>query len=88
MPRKVFRNGLVHVKESMCATCIFRPGNLMHLEEGRCEEMVAEAIEEDSAIICHETLYGSQAVCQGFFKLHATAPLQIAGRLNKIKLVE
>jgi len=80
--RKVFRDGKVHVCVKMCETCIFRPGNLMHLEEGRVESMVREATKNESCITCHETLSGYQAVCRGFFDRHATAPLQIADRLG------
>jgi len=83
--RKVFRNGKVHdVAARMCDTCIFRPGNLMHLEAGRVESMVREATGIESCITCHETLSGFQAVCRGFFDRHATAPLQIADRLGYV----
>jgi len=80
----VFRDGKVHVCARMCDTCIFRPGNLMYLEDGRVESMVREATGNESCITCHETLSGYQAVCRGFFDRHATAPLQIADRLGYI----
>jgi len=83
--RKPFRDGKVHVCRAMCSTCIFRPGNLMHLEEGRVEQMVRDAKKKESAITCHETLDGKQAVCRGFFERHATQPLQIAERLGYIE---
>jgi len=79
--RKVFRDGKVHVAARMCDTCIFRPGNLMSLQEGRVESMVRQATRNESCITCHETLSGFQAVCRGFFDRYATAPLQIADRL-------
>jgi len=82
--RMVFRDGKVHVCARMCDTCIFRPGNLMYLEDGRVESMVREATGNESCITCHETLSGYQAVCRGFFDRHATAPLQIADRLGYI----
>jgi len=85
--RKVFRQGKVHVCARMCDTCIFRPGNLMYLEEGRVESMVREATKNESCIPCHETTYGQaegEAVCRGFFDRHATAPLQIAERLGYV----
>src|SRR5579862_7949668 len=60
MPRKrqnaVFTNGKVHVLKSWCETCIFRPGNLMHLEPGRIDQMVKEAVRKESCIVCHSTL--------------------------------
>src|SRR5476651_2454024 len=69
--RKVFRDGKVYVCARMCDTCIFRPGNLMNLEEDRVEQMVAQATRAESCIPCHQTLSGKQAVCRGFFERHA-----------------
>lgn len=67
----VFRNGKVHVQKHQCSTCIFRPGNLMRLEEGRVEQMVHDAIRDDGCIPCHKHLDGpGQAVCRGFFDNH------------------
>jgi hypothetical protein len=82
-----YRNGRVHVQAEMCKTCIFRPGNLMMLEPGRLSEMVREARGNNSAVICHSTLDGPNAVCKGFFDRHATQTLQIAERLGKIEWV-
>lgn len=82
-----YRDGRVHVQAQMCATCIFRPGNLMHLQRGRVREMVDKAKEKDTAIVCHDTYDGEQAVCRGFFDAHPTAPLQIAERLDRITWV-
>lgn len=84
----VYRNGRVHVNQRMCPTCIFRPGNLMHLKEGRVEEMVAEATGNDSVIPCHETLGDEPAVCRGFFDKHAPPFLQVADRLGVVVFVE
>lgn len=83
-----FHDGKVHVHSRMCPTCIFRPGNLMHLEKGRVEQMVKQATEAESCIPCHQTLEGEQAVCRGFFNKHRTSPLQIAERLGFIKFVK
>jgi hypothetical protein len=60
--RKVFRDGRVHVCARMCDTCICRPGNLMELEEGRVEQMVALATMAESCIPCHETLNANMTV--------------------------
>ena len=88
-PFNVFRDGRVHVLSRMCDTCIFRPGNLMHLEDGRVEEMVAEAQRDESAIVCHKTLGTSEnAACHGFFRRHASGPMQIADRLGFITYVD
>lgn len=85
--RKPFRNGKVHVLKAKCKTCIFRPGNLMHLNPGRVKQMVKEAVKAESCIVCHETYDGKHAVCAGFFEKYATAPLQIAERLGYIEWV-
>jgi hypothetical protein len=83
--RPMFRDGKVHVCKRMCATCIFHPGNIMTLREGRLESMVAAATKEESAIICHQTLGEGEAACRGFFDKHKTSSLQIAERLGYIQ---
>jgi hypothetical protein len=83
-----FRGGKVHVKAEKCATCIFRPGNLMHLDPGRVAGMVAEAKRKDSAIICHSTLgTRKNAVCRGFFDSHGTIPLRLARIMGNVEEV-
>lgn len=82
-----YRGGFVHLCREMCATCVFRPGNLMQLRSGRVRQMVDEAKANDSAIICHKTLDGDNAVCRGFFDRYPTAPLQIAERMDRIREV-
>ena len=79
------RDGTVHVLSEKCATCIFRPGNLMRLQRGRVAQMVRAAQRQQSAIICHDTVDGNRAVCRGFYDQHATAPLQIAERMSLIE---
>jgi hypothetical protein len=71
----VYRNGKVHVCAERCATCVFRPGNLMHLERGRLADMVASARSYDQGghIICHDTLDAANAVCRGWFDRYAAA---------------
>lgn len=44
------------VLKEQCATCIFRPGNLMGLRKGRVKSMVDACITQDSYIPCHETM--------------------------------
>lgn len=85
--RPVFRDDRVHVLSEKCATCIFRPGNLMRLRAGRVREMVDEARKNESAIVCHSTLGGHEAVCRGFFDRYPTQPLQIADRLGRTAFV-
>jgi len=71
-----FRDNRVHVLSEKCSTCIFRPGNQMHLTPGRVREMVDASLEQDAGITCHQTLsYGGydvpgEAVCRGFFDAH------------------
>lgn len=63
----------VWVMFSKCDTCIFHPGNRMHLNEGRVKEMVRKSTDQQSHIVCHDTLlYGftgrlRPAVCRGYF---------------------
>lgn len=88
---RTFIDGRVHVRKRQCSTCIFRPGNLMHLVEGRVDQMVADATAEQSCIPCHAHLHEGapiEPVCRGFFDRHATTPLQVAERLDLITWVD
>jgi hypothetical protein len=83
--REVVAAGLCRVKKDMCATCIFRPGNLMNLTPGRVKGMVAEAEYEDSFITCHETLEAwtgtqqTEAMCRGYLNAgHRPVLLRLA----------
>ncbi len=84
-----FHDGFVHVCRAMCSTCIYRPGNLFHLEEGRRETMTAGALKADTAVVCHSTL-GTEhpAVCKGFAEKYATFPIRLAHAMNKIRLID
>lgn len=70
-----------------CTTCIFSPGNQMHLAPGQLANMVRQARRDESYIVCHDTLpYGDHpqmppAICRGFFDRYDTQALQIARRL-------
>lgn len=75
----------VRVMAERCSTCIFRPGNLMHLQPGRVKEMVAKVRATEGCIPCHKTLGDEkQAVCRGQFDVAKTQPLQVAERLGMI----
>lgn len=66
----VFDGKHVHVMESRCSTCTYRPGNLMHLEDGRREQMERDALDGNGVIPCHKTIHGErdqEAVCRGYF---------------------
>lgn len=74
MGKPVYSDGKVHVMADKCSTCIFRPGNLMHLNPGRVKEMVEESIAEGAGIPCHKTIYDAaeqEATCRGFFDAYA-----------------
>jgi hypothetical protein len=85
--RGVYRDGKVHVRARMCATCIFHPGNRMDLQPGRVEGMVRQALRQDSQIPCHDTLDGPQAVCRGFWDRHKldVFPLRLALALDCVE---
>ena len=63
----------IWVQAEKCKTCVFWPGNRMHLSPGRLAEMVREATANESHITCHDTLLYSYktrsrpAVCKGYF---------------------
>lgn len=84
----VFRDGKVHICKEMCPTCIFAPGNKMDLRSGRLRDMIDTAKENDTAVVCHESLDFDNAVCRGFFDRHWTTPLQWAARLGYITEVD
>lgn len=82
----------------MCPTCIFRPGNPMHLEPGRVRSMVEESRRKDSFIICHETIDfqaqedgvsgEDEAMCRGHLDSGAYPQLlRIADRLGLVEEV-
>lgn len=53
-----------------CETCIFRPGNLMHLRTGRLKDVVESNLSTGTLLTCHETTHGQaeeQVMCRGFF---------------------
>lgn len=88
-----YRGGRVHVLSERCSTCVFHPGNLMHLSEGRLKEIVGANRTNDAALTCHQTLsyaswdeVGKEAVCRGYFDAygHESTPLQLAKRMNLI----
>ncbi|MZG16172.1 hypothetical protein GTY44_22235, partial [Streptomyces sp. SID5914] len=59
--------GAVRLCSRRCDTCIFHPGNLMHLEPGRVTDMVSHARETEGHVVCHKTL-GTDipAICRGY----------------------
>ena len=69
-----------------CATCIFRPGNLMHLSPGQLRQLVTDARNDGGYIICHSTLpYAgattAPAICRGFADRYTTWQLRTMEQL-------
>jgi hypothetical protein len=86
----VYNDGRVHVQSAKCSTCIYRPGNLMHLQPGRVTGMAAEAVAAGGVIPCHQTIHGQrdqESVCRGYFDVAKRDVwlLQVAERLGIIR---
>ncbi|MDH6466074.1 hypothetical protein M2302_006280 [Micromonospora sp. A200] len=70
-----------------CDTCVFAPGNKMHLAPGRLRDLVAEARARESFIVCHSTLPhyrhpdAQPAICRGFADRYRTQALRFIERL-------
>jgi hypothetical protein len=80
--------GKPRVLAAQCATCIGKPGNVMHLRPGRLRSMVAEALQQGcQGIICHATLpYGDHqdfgpALCRWFYDT-------FGARSNFVRVIE
>lgn len=84
-----YRDGKMHVMSTKCDTCIFRPGNLMRLEEGRVEQMTSDAVRDQGHIPCHKRLGegDARAICRGFFDVHKhdVLALQLAERFGIVE---
>lgn len=91
-----YRDGKLHVGARKCDTCVFRSGNLMHLNEGRLADLVKSNLEADTALTCHETLPewtdtpNAGAICRGFWDAYADAitALRLAQALDIVEEVE
>jgi hypothetical protein len=66
--------GRARLLTRQCSTCVGRPGNLMHLREGKLKELVAgNTGDHHLGLICHQTLpYGDHpdfgpAYCRWFY---------------------
>jgi hypothetical protein len=67
------QTGKMRVLAEQCATCIFRPGNLMQLRDGALKALTEGAA--DTFVTCHDTLPNwsqeQPAVCRGFYDGYA-----------------
>lgn len=62
------------VYAEQCGTCIYRPGNPMHLRPGALKDFTDSNLQADAVLICHQTTYGQQpqeVVCRGFMDRYA-----------------
>lgn len=83
---------LLRLLSERCSTCIFRAGNPMHLEPGKLQQMVQQALNDGTWIICHQTLsYGDHpdyggAICRGFADAygHLAMWIMVARQYNAI----
>lgn len=93
-------DGKLRVLSRQCDTCIFLPGNKMHLSAGRLAGMIAECRERQSFIPCHETMtieedddgdtHGDGPICAGFFDKYGQISqlVRIFQRLDGILMVD
>lgn len=87
---KVYVNGKVYVRRRRCDTCVFRPGNLMHLDEGRLDGMISGADANGSCIPCHHHLHQGadiEPVCRGYYDRHSSMTLRLAEAMEIIEFV-
>lgn len=62
-----WRTGVVRQCADLCATCIYRPGNLAHLAPGRAQQITQAAIAAEGHVVCHATIGTPQpAICAGY----------------------
>jgi hypothetical protein len=87
--------GLSRLLSERCATCILRPGDLMHLGPGRTAAFIRQVLDNGSYVVCHDTLtYGDfpdygPAICRGFFDAYCNRTrglliLQAGRRLTEV----
>lgn len=59
------------VFKEMCETCVFRPGNQMHLNPGRLADLIQANLNADALLTCHKTTYrqrsAGEVYCRGFW---------------------
>lgn len=59
-----------------CDTCVFHPGNMMHLAPGRLLDLVESNQQHGAMLVCHKTTYGQhpeigETMCRGYFDAYA-----------------
>ncbi len=81
----------MRVAVEQCSTCIFRPGNLMHLSPGRLAEMAKDVQATEGYVTCHTTLdrpLRQRVICRGSFDRYKTRIIQVAERMGFIEWVD
>lgn len=81
----------MRVAVEQCPTCIFRPGNLMHLNAGRLAEMAREVKAAEGYVTCHQTLdlpLRRRVICRGSFDRFKTQIIQLAERMGFVEWVD
>lgn len=78
-----------------CGTCVFWPGNLMHLRPGRLADLIAANRHAGTALVCHLTTHGQrpdlgEVLCRGYYDAYGddTAVIQILRRMCAAEGVE
>lgn len=78
-----WRQGKTRLLSEQCSTCIFRPGDPMHLGAARLRDFINEVRRTDSYVVCHSTLPGmgtpdtKPAICRGFTDRYDTVSLRL-----------
>lgn len=95
-----YRDGRIHVMAEKCSTCVFRPGNVMHLPPGRLKALTDHVQDTGVPFSCHQTLpyasaehaafYGGAALCSGAVENYgdASPQIQLALALGVITYVD
>lgn len=67
----------------MCDTCILRPGSVVARGLGpeRLKQLIADARNNESYVVCHSTFDAEPAVCRGFADRYPTRGLAILTEL-------
>jgi len=88
--RPPYRDGVIHVQAHRCTTCVFRPGNPMHLAPGRLQDLVETNLAADTAFACHQTLHGDEALCRGYVDAYTqqVTPLRLAAAMGAFREVQ
>jgi hypothetical protein len=78
--------GKTRLLSRQCDTCIFGPGNPMHLDAGGLRQLVTQTRRRGGYIICHNTLPhyrpgARPAICRGFTDRYTTGQLRLIARL-------